>query len=240
MFRFRLTRFILNIIRLLLLARIKVTGLENLPAKRPYIVVLNHTSVIDTPVLLLAFPVVQWHFFAVEKWREHPVYGPLMGWLGAIYIKRNEIDRTQLRRAMAALNGDTVFGLAPEGTRSKDGRMKSAKDGAAFLAYRTQVPIVPVGLVNNDRLFANIKRFKITRLEIRIGEPFQLPDVGRRAKSEALIAFTHLIMVRIAALLPQRYHGDYQDSPALAALQNGEDPWPLCQQIGNAAVTDAI
>lgn len=232
MFRFRLIRFIMNIIRLALLARIKVTGLENLPRKGPYIVVLNHTSVIDTPVLLLAFPLVQWHFFAVEKWREHPVYGPIMTWLGAIFIKRNEIDRAQLRRAMDVLEGDIAFGLAPEGTRSKDGKMKDAKDGAAFLAYRTKAPIIPVGLVNNDRLFANFKKYKITQLEIRIGEPFHLPDVGRRAKSESLVAFTHLIMVRIAALLPQRYHGDYQDSPALAALQAGGDPWPHCQKIG--------
>lgn len=232
MFRYRLVRFAVNITRLLLLARFKVVGRGNIPAQGSYIVVLNHTSVVDTPVLFLNFPPQEWRFFAVEKWRAHPIYGPIMGWMGAIYIKRDSIDRQQLREAMTAIQSGMAFGLAPEGSRSPTGKMMAAKDGAAYLASKAGVPILPVGLVNTDRLITNVKRLRSTEIEIRVGEPFTLPDLGRRARSRDLPAFTHLIMAHIAAQLPERYHGHYTDSPALAALLAGEDAWPAAQRSG--------
>ncbi len=228
MFRYRIIRLAMNIARLFLLVRFKVTGRENIPAQGPYIVALNHTSVVDTPVLLLTFPIQKWRFFAIEKWQTHPIYGPIMAWLGAIYIQRDKIDRRQLREAQDAIDEGVVFGLAPEGTRSFNGKMVAAKDGTAYLASRANVPVLPVGLVNNDILFANVKRLRPTTVEIRIGAPFTMPDIGRRVKSRDLPAFTHFIMVHLAAQLPERYHGYYADSPALAALLAGEDVWPHC------------
>lgn len=231
MFRYRLIRLLMNITRLFLQVRFQVVGRENIPAQGPYIVALNHTSVVDTPVLLLTFPLQKWRFFAVDKWRSHPIYGPIMDWLGAIYIKRDRVDRHQLRQALSAIQAGTVFGLAPEGTRSFDGKMLAAKDGAAYLASRANVPILPVGLVNNDVLFTNIKRLRSTTIEVQIGEPFTLPEIGRRVKSRDLTAYTHYIMVHIAAQLPARYHGHYAGSPALAALLAGEDAWPHCASM---------
>lgn len=228
MFRYRLIRAAMHLLRLILRMHITVHGRENIPQAGPYVVVLNHTSVADTPVLLITFPLMRWRFFAVEKWKYHPIYGPIMSWLGAIYVSRGEVDRNTLREAMKAIRDGTVFGLAPEGMRSFTGEMMEAKDGAAYLASRAQTPIVPVGLVNNDRLFPNVKKFKGTHVEVRIGEPFYLPELGRRARGVDLRAYTHLIMVKIAALLPARYHGFYAGSPALAALLRGEDPWPYC------------
>jgi 1-acyl-sn-glycerol-3-phosphate acyltransferase len=109
--------------------------------------------------------------------------------------------------------------------------MQAAKDGAAYLASRANVTIVPVGLVNTDILFANSRRLRRSKIEVHIGQPYMLPDVGGRARSRDLSAYTHLIMIQIAALLPARYHGVYKDSPALHALLSGEDPWPYCRQL---------
>ena len=226
--RYRIIRAAMNVVRLLLLARIRVVGREHIPAEKPYIVVLNHTSTVDTPLLLLTFPVQKWRFFAVEKWKHHPIFGPGMAWLGAIYIKRGDADRKAIRVALDSLAEGTVFGLAPEGTRSFSGQLMPAKDGAAYLASRAGAPVLPVGLVNCDRLFVNFKQLKTTELTVNIGEPFMLPDIDRRVRARDLPAYTHLIMVHIAAQLPERYHGVYADSPALAALRRGEDPWPLC------------
>lgn len=229
LWRYRIMKVAMTICRLLLLARIEVHGREYIPSSGPYIVVLNHTSAVDTPVLLLAFPLQRWRFFAVEKWRRHPIFGPLMGWLGAIYIARDEVDRHQMRQALDAIAQGTAFGVAPEGTRSKTGQMNAAKDGAAYLAARTGVPILPVGLENTDVLFTNFKRLKGTAVRVHIGPPFHLPPLEHRVRSQDLPTYTHYIMAHLAAQLPARYHGAYADSPALAALQQGSDPWPFCQ-----------
>ncbi len=231
LFRYRIVRIAMHIVRILLRLRISVTGKENIPAQGPYIVVLNHTSVADTPVLLISFPLMRWRFFAVDKWRTHPIYGPIMAWLGAIYVQRDEIDRNRLRQALAALEEGLVFGLAPEGTRSFTGELMQGKDGAAYLASRAQAPVLPVGIVGGDVLFRNALRLRPTNMEVRIGEPFCLPELGRRARAQDLAAYTHLIMAHIAALLPPRYRGYYRGSAAVAALLAGEDPWPHCQQV---------
>lgn len=231
MLRYRLIGFGLHVVRTLLLTRIKTSGQEHLPEHGPYIVVVNHNSAVDSPILMLAFPVQRWRFFAGEKWQHHPVFGPIMGWLGAIFINRSEIDRRGLREAIAALADDCVFGLAPEGHRSKVGAMQAGKDGAAYLASKVPVPIVPVGLVNTDVLFANFKQLRITTVEVRIGESFYLPKMGKRVRSRDLSGYTTYIMIHIAALLPEKYHGYYADHPGLAALQRGEDPWPYIHSV---------
>jgi 1-acyl-sn-glycerol-3-phosphate acyltransferase len=230
MIRYRFMRVVMRIIQLIL-ASLTVYGRENIPEKGPYIVATNHMSTVDTPVLLISFPLQKWRFFAGEKWQNHPVFGPLMGWLGAIYINRGEVDRSALREALEAIEAGSVFGLAPEGFRSKIGELTPARDGAAYLASRSDVPILPVGIANTNVLFANAKKLRRTRLEVHIGEPFVLPDLGRRVRSRDLPVYTELIMAHIAAQLPERYHGAYADSPALHALLAGEDPWPACQAM---------
>lgn len=230
MFRYRLISFIMHVIRTLLLAQVKVTGLENVPEKGPCVVTTNHMSTVDTPILLMAFPILEWSFFAGEKWKSHLVFGPIMGWLGAIYIDRENVDRKSIKQAQTAIANGAIFGLAPEGARSKDGKLEKAKGGAAYLAQRANAPILPVGIVNSDVLFKNVKRLRRTVVEVRIGEMYQLPELDRRAKGKDLEALTELIMVKIAAQLPERYHGAYQDSPALQAILRGDDPWPYCHE----------
>lgn len=217
-------------ILLVVLGRLRVTGRENVPASGPYIIVVNHMSIADPPVLFLAFPPMRLRFFAGEKWESHFLFGPIMKGVGAIYINRGEVDRKALREAIAAIKDGSIFGLAPEGTRSRVGHLMEARDGAAYLASRTGATILPVGVVNTDQVAANVKRLRRSSLEAHIGEPFRLPDLGHRLKGRELEAATHLIMVHIAALLPERYHGFYADSPALAALLAGEDPWPHALQ----------
>lgn len=204
----------------------KVTGRENVPPAGPYIIVVNHMSKADPPLLLMAFPPIRLRFFAGEKWENHFFFGPMMRWAGAIYINRGEIDRGALKEALEALKNGSIFGLAPEGTRSRIGQLIEARDGAAYLASRANVPIVPVGVVNTDVVGENVKHLRRTHLQAHIGRPFLLPQLSHRAKGPELTAYTHLIMVHIAALLPEHHRGYYKDSPALAAFLRGEDPWP--------------
>lgn len=227
--------YILRVVMRLLLFIVgsaRFFGQENIPAKGPFIIVTNHMSKADAPLLFLALPVppMRIRFFAGEKWAKNIVYGPLMKAGGAVYINRGEVDRKALKEAIEAIESGEVFGLAPEGTRSRVGALIQAKDGAAYLASRTNAPLLPVAVVNTDVVGENFKHLRRTRLVCHIGQPIQLPDLGRRARTSDLAAYTHYIMVHIAGMLPSQYHGYYKDSPALAALLRGEDPWPYCLQ----------
>ncbi|HSG17474.1 MAG TPA: lysophospholipid acyltransferase family protein [Anaerolineae bacterium] len=222
---------------LLLFGSLKIVGLENIPVEGPYILAVNHMSKADPPLVMISWPpMAKIRFFAAEKWEKHLIFGPLMRHQGAIYINRGEVDRRALRQALAALGEGAVFGLAPEGTRSRVAALIQARDGAAYLASRAGVPIVPVGMVNTDLLGHNMAHLRRTHLETRVGQPFSLPDTVHRPKGDELAACTHLIMIHIAALLPERYWGFYADSPALEALLKGEDPWPACLDVSKAAV----
>jgi 1-acyl-sn-glycerol-3-phosphate acyltransferase len=235
MWRFRVSRFFFKIIQVIL-TRLVVEGRENIPTQGPYILVTNHMSTADTVLVFVGFPAQKWRFFAGEKWHQHPLWGPLMSWLGVIFINRGEIDRRALREALAVLADGTVFALAPEGTRSKTGAMMAAKDGAAFLASHARhngraVPLLPVGLNNTDVLFAQTRRLRRPIITMRVGSPFTLPDLGHRPRGRDLSAYTHLIMIQIAALVDPRHRGIYSDSPALQAYLAGEDPWPYCLAV---------
>jgi len=233
MWRYRLVRFIMTLIQRSL-CRLEVLGRENIPAAGPYLVVVNHMSTADIALMLVAFPVLPWRFFAGEKWASHWLWGPLMRWLGVIFINRGEVDRRALREALAALRDGAIFGLAPEGTRSKTGMMETGKDGAAFLAAQSGVPILPAGISNSDVLFSSARRLRRARITLRIGAPFALPELDHRARGRDLSAYTCLIMTHIAALVEPRHRGVYA-APALAGLMAGADPWPDCAARENVA-----
>jgi len=234
MWRYRLVRLISTLIQRSL-CRLEVIGRENIPAAGPYLVVVNHMSTADIALMLVAFPVLPWRFFAGEKWAGHWLWGPLMRWLGVIFINRGEVDRRALREALTALRGGAIFGLAPEGTRSKTGTMDVGKDGAAFLAAHSGVPILPAGISNSDVLFSSARRLRRARITLRIGVPFALPELDHPARGRDLSAFTCLIMTHIAALVEPRHRGVYAGAPALADLMAGNDPWPDCATRENAA-----
>lgn len=227
MWRFRVARVFFTIAQRIL-CRLIVTGSEHIPTSGPYILTVNHMSTADIGIVFVGFPAQSWRYFAGEKWADHPLWGPLMRWLGVIFVNRGEVDRRALREALAALEGGAVFALAPEGTRSKVGYMQPGKDGAAYLASQAGVPILPVGISNSDVLFAHVRRLRRATITMRIGPPFTLPPLGRRVRGPDLADYTRLIMIHVAALVEPRHRGVYGDTPALAARLAGEDPWPFC------------
>lgn len=220
-------RYILRLV-LILIGSMAVEGRSNIPMGENYILAVNHMSKADPPLVFLAMPPIRMRFFAGEKWEKHIIFGPLMRLVGAVYINRGEVDRESLREAISAIQNGSIFGLAPEGTRSKVGALIKARDGAAYLATRAGVPVLPVAVINTDLVGRNLPRFRRTKMTVRFGELVELPKLARRPRSAQLSAYTHLIMVHIAAMLPERYWGAYAESPALETLLRGEDPWPAC------------
>ncbi|HIE39561.1 MAG TPA: 1-acyl-sn-glycerol-3-phosphate acyltransferase [Anaerolineales bacterium] len=198
------------IIRLILplLIRLEVVGKENLPQEGPYILVINHLSVFDPPVLLVVCP-HKIRAFAAAKHRRNPLYAPLLMMADSIWVRRGEVDRQALREALETLRRREVLGMAPEGTRARGVyALQKGKTGAAYLATRADVPIVPVGLTGTEKVKENFPRLRRTTVRVVIGEPFRLPESGR-VRGPKLDEYTELIMRRIAALLPEAYRGVY-------------------------------
>jgi 1-acyl-sn-glycerol-3-phosphate acyltransferase len=193
-----------------LLTRTTVHGLENLPARGPYIIATNHLSAIDPPLILASVPACI-TVFAADTHRREFIVGRLMDKLGAIWVRRGEVDRKALHSALDVLNMGGIIGFAPEGTRSKTGGLQQGKIGAAYLANRTGAPLIPVALAGTEVGLPSLLRLGRPRLNVTIGKPFYLPDSNPRAGKQQLQAHTELIMRTLAAMLPENLRGVYRE-----------------------------
>lgn len=125
--------------------QLEVRGREHVKAGQAYVVMFNHRSHVDIPVLLEAFPQRLRGVSKAELGRV-PVWGPAMRALGFVFIDRGSRQRAiqQLEAAKDLLRQGTSVFVAPEGTRSRDGTLLPFKKGGFHLARDLQVPIVPV------------------------------------------------------------------------------------------------
>jgi 1-acyl-sn-glycerol-3-phosphate acyltransferase len=192
--------------RLLFDARIE--GIEHVPRTGAFILVSNHCSNLDPPILGWASGhqvgrVV--HFMAKIEMRSWPIVGWLATQSGVFFVRRGEGDRAAQRFSSDALADGRPLALFVEGTRSRDGRLRAGKPGAAFLAMRSGAPLVPVGIAGTHRIFPGRSRWPHpTRVTVRFGEPFTLAaDPDGRLDRVALNEGSERIMLAIEALLPE-------------------------------------
>ena len=185
----------------------RIEGIEHLPRTGPFIVATNHCSNLDPLMMGWATGnqigrVV--HFMAKIEMRRWPIIGWLATQSGVYFVRRGERDRAAQRFSLEALAAGKPIAMFPEGTRSRDGRLKAGKSGAALIAMRSGAPIVPAGISGTQRIFPGRSRWpRPTRVVIRFGKPFTLDHVrAGRLDREALVAGTERIMAAIEELLP--------------------------------------
>ena len=193
-----------------LLARVEVEGVERIPQTDGFLLVTNHTSRLDTPLLSVVSP-RRIYPLTADKYRTFPVFNWILNVGEAIWINRSEFDREALVKSIDVLRRGDVLGIAPEGSRSPDGVLQRAKPGVAFLAARTGVSVVPVAITGTRSMAQDFRRLRRMRIRVVFGEPFRLPKYGKLSTDELAVA-TDLIMGRIAALLPPAYRGVYASS----------------------------
>ncbi len=159
----------------------EIEGQENLPTTGPVVVVANHVSLWDPPVLACSIkrPV---RFMAKEELFNIPVLGKIIKLLNAFPVKRGKIDRNALRMAAKCLENGEVLGLFPEGTRSKTGKLLPLQPGSALFALRAGSPLVPVGLKGTKTAFPLTWRGKI---KVKIGKPLVYNDLYGKKINEA-------------------------------------------------------
>ena len=200
-----------NVMRmaLFLCARWRVEGKEAVPPGGPLLIVCNHLSHIDPPMLAAAIPRTI-SFLAKKELFEHPLGGRAIRWYGAVPVDRTGgANRDNFERILGLLERDGVLGVFPEGTRSKTGGMQRAKPGVALLAMRSNAPILPVAITGSEKVRGFRSLLSRPRITVRIGEPFTLPSVEGTLGRAQLTSVTEMIMGRISALLPPEYRGAY-------------------------------
>lgn len=210
----RMYRFVRGLFRLLaslLLKKITVEGAENIPTQGAFVLTINHLSFLDSPLLFITVPRIV-YFLAGEKYRHH-IFAPIMRVAGSIWVQRGEVDRNALRQAANALEDGYCLAIAIEGTRSRTGALIQGKTGAAYIATRSNVPIVPVVVWATEQIAPAWKRLRRPEAHIRIGKMFHLPQ--GHARSKELDTYTDDIMITMASMLPEDYRGVYSNHPLL-------------------------
>jgi len=199
--------------------KLVVEGKEHVPAKGPAIIAPNHLSVHDSTVLLGVLPRMT-RFIGkaeyVDDWTTRFAFLAL----GNIPVDRANADSGQaaIAGAAAVLGAGDLFGIFPEGTRSKDGLLHKGKTGAARLALQTGAPIIPVGLVGTDEMqrpddpITTLRMGK--KVTVRFGEPITVARYRKREDQAAVPRqMTDDLMFEIAQLSGQTYVDEYMRRP---------------------------
>jgi 1-acyl-sn-glycerol-3-phosphate acyltransferase len=166
--------------------RCHATGLEKLDPKGSYVLVSNHASYFDTPAILTSIP-LQFRFFAKKGLFSIPFMGWFLGRAGHLSVDRGDA-RTSLKSMSEGARLIKQRGISmllfPEGGRSLD-HMREFKEGAAYIAIKAGVPIVPIGLVNTRNVLRmHSKVIHPGQVELHVGDPIptegmSLSDRGR-------------------------------------------------------------
>ncbi|MDC3142219.1 1-acyl-sn-glycerol-3-phosphate acyltransferase [Prochlorococcus sp. AH-716-I17] len=154
----------------------QLIGRENIPKKNSYIMVSNHGSLLDPPLLGHALR-RNISFMAKAELFKIPLLGFIIKACGAYPVKRGIVDKNTIKTACKKLSNDNCIGIFIDGTRQKNGRVNKPKQGAALLAFKNQKLLLPVAIVNSHRLI----RFKFfiplfSKIVIKVGEPVQPPQ----------------------------------------------------------------
>lgn len=201
-----------------LLTERKVYGRANIPSEGPCLLVFNHLSNFDAHLLYCVLQRNDVTGLFAADYRVKPFFRFMVEAPGGLWLRRGEGDRAALQTALSLLERGWMVGIAPEGGRSHTNALREAKRGAAFLASRADVPILPVGIAGTENIVSGIKRLRRATVTVHVGTPFTLPRRRHGCSKQHLQKCTDLIMCRIAALLPTAYRGVYAAHPQLGML----------------------
>jgi 1-acyl-sn-glycerol-3-phosphate acyltransferase len=198
--------------------RMTIEGRHHIPRDGAVILAANHLSFIDSFVIPLVTPRPV-SFLAKAEYFQHT---GVKGWLirasllDAIAVPRgaHRAAQASLELALGVLNDGKAFGIHPEGSRSRDGRLYRGRTGVAWLALASNAPVVPVAVLGTDRVQPVGARFpRLGRITVRFGPPLRFPDPPANA-AQARRMVTDQIMSAIQDLSGQEPAHAYNELSA--------------------------
>jgi 1-acyl-sn-glycerol-3-phosphate acyltransferase len=201
------------------LARVKITGIENVPYGKAYVAAMNHVSIFDPPFVAAFWPEELEIIGAIDVFGK-PGQGQLLRLYGVIPVHRGDYDRLLFTKLISILFSGRPLLIAPEGARSHDTAMRRAKPGIAYLVEKTGALVLPVGIVGTTEDFwQRARRGEKPILEMHIGQPITLPPITAKGaeRQEARQRNADLVMSHLAGLLPEEYRGVYSGSAIVSS-----------------------
>lgn len=150
-----------------LIYKVEVEGDASLSSVKGCIVYANHTCYLD-PVVMGCFTDRQVRFMAKKELYKHSFFRYILLKLGTFPVRRGEADISAIKTSLKLLKNGEILGMFPEGTRSKGKMPADAEPGLSMIAIKAKVPVIPIAILSNYRIFSKIKMF--------IGEPVYLEE----------------------------------------------------------------
>lgn len=167
-------------IRLKLVYRLKVEGLENVPKDNAYIVCPNHLSTLDPPLVAAVLP-RRVSFMAKKELFDIRFLRWWIDWLGAFAVNRESLSPSTIKTVMNIKKSKWVFGIFPQGTRGEVGVIENISKGFAGLAKITKCAVLPVGLIGTNE----VKRIPFSgQIIVKIGKPIPYSDDTEQVVSQ--------------------------------------------------------
>ncbi len=184
--------------------------IKKIPIKGPYIIAVNHINFLEVPMIfthLLPRKVVG--IVKKETWKSGLIKWIATKW-EAISVDREGQTTETFRQSKKVLRDGYFLIIAPEGTRSKDGKLRLGKPGVISIALRSKVPIIPVAHFGGKDIIKNLKSFKRTKFTFKVGTPIIFHPEGKVDQDKRKY-FTDQLMYRLAELLPEENRGIYSN-----------------------------
>ena len=209
---------------------IDIVGLENIPQTGAAIVASNHLGRLDALLAVILSDREDFVIMVAEKYQKFWFWRWVMGELDAVWLNRYEADFQTLKTVIKRMKQGQILGIAPEGTRSKTEALLEAKEGATYLAIKTNAAVIPIAVWGTEDRAVVQRLLHLRKLivHVRIGKPYTLPPMPRgKAREQFLQDQTDEMMCHIAAMLPPKYRGYYANHPRVPELidemlKNGE------------------